>query len=236
MTDYVIQTEFEGPGFVAVPNYVAQDVNLTPEALGVLVWLASQPMGFVCRVAGVRERFGMGKDKWQRIARELRAAGAMRNVRMRSGNSGRMSGSHYIVRWPDPKGGGIDLAHEEMGRPSISRKTRPMDHKPGFPSDGKPAKGCRKTRQRVPGNPAPYKEKEKHQEPAALSEKSEGGQNGKTDAQAAMPGLWDLSDLQKSMLRAGNELVTRDGRTVKPIEPAYIALQQALFTTEGAAL
>ena len=35
----IVHTEFQGPGFVAVPNHVF-DLGLSMEAVGVLTWMA----------------------------------------------------------------------------------------------------------------------------------------------------------------------------------------------------
>lgn len=148
--DYQIQTQFQGPGFVAVPNAVAQCPDLSAEALGVLVYLASLPHGTLARVATIRERFGFGKDKWQRIARELREAGAM-ELRSIRGNGGHVIGKMMAVQWPD-----VEASKEAA--PAESRETRHSDREPGNPAVGKPATESRKTRKKVPENPAPYKE------------------------------------------------------------------------------
>ena len=148
--DYQIQTEFQGPGYVAVPNAVAQSPDISADALGVLVYLASQPRGFLARVAVIQERFGMGRDKWQRIARELRNLGAM-ELQVIRGAGGRAIGRRMVVRWPDLKASHAEGVTE-------SRETRCSDRKPENPTVGKPAKDYRETRKEVPENPAPYKE------------------------------------------------------------------------------
>ena len=114
--DYVIQTQFQGPGFVAVPNHVAQNAALSPEALGVLVYFASLPAGFVLRVSSVRERFNLGKDRWQRIARELRDVGAM-EVEAVPSQGGRFTGKRVLVRWPDAETESRKTRQPEPGNP-----------------------------------------------------------------------------------------------------------------------
>ena len=102
--DYIVELEFDGPGFVAVPNGVVDDARLGAEALAVLVYLARLAGGRgprIVRVAAICKRFDFGKDKWQRIARELRAVGAL------SDNFGRTDDGRNIVRslvvgWPKP--------------------------------------------------------------------------------------------------------------------------------------
>lgn len=147
--DYIIETDFQGPGFVAVPNHVAQRAGLAPEALGLLVYLASQPRGFIVRWSAICAHFGMGKDRWQRIARDLRDIGAMRVENVR-GAGGRVIGRRVLVRWPDPVAA-VPVSTE-------SRESPLSDQKPGFPAAGKSAKSSGKIRQSEPENPALYKE------------------------------------------------------------------------------
>jgi len=135
--DYIVETQFEGPGFVAVPNAVAQMPGLSPDALGMLVWLASLPKGYAIRRATLLERFSIGKDRWQRIARDLSAVGAL-VVEKKRGPDGRFS-TRYLVRWPDPS---AVAAEPEPGFPAPGEPAPVNPPKMG----GKPAKSGRKTR------------------------------------------------------------------------------------------
>lgn len=100
--DYLVELDFSGPGFVAVPNEVADLDALGADALGVLVYLARLAGNRgprIVRVSAILRRFRFGKDKWQRIARELRAVGAMRDVFGRS-DDGRSIARAFAVGWP----------------------------------------------------------------------------------------------------------------------------------------
>ena len=111
--DYIVELEFDGPGFVAVPNGVVDDARLSAEALAVLVYLARLAGGRgprIVRVAAICKRFDFGKDKWQRIARELRAVGAL------SDNFGRTDDGRNIVR-------SLVVGWPKAAQP-VSRKTR----------------------------------------------------------------------------------------------------------------
>lgn len=96
--DYIIETRFQGSGYVAVPNYVAQHPDISADALGVLVWLASLPKGFATRRDTICKRFKFGKDKWQRVARDLQAVGALEVVTDR--NQDGTFARRYVVQWP----------------------------------------------------------------------------------------------------------------------------------------
>lgn len=195
--DYIIETDFQGPGFVPVPNAVAQDAALSAEALGVLVYLASLPRGFVLRVATVQERFGIGKDKWQRIARELRDSGAMDAQPVR-GSGGRVVGKRVSVRWPDPS------------RVTDSRETRPSDRKPEKPTVGKSAKQSRKIRQSEPENPAPYKDKDINLRPRPArhgAHRSSVVSEGSASAEATGCDAGSLGRFQRSQLKEGKSVL-----------------------------
>lgn len=61
--------------YACVPNATLQDPRLTPEALGVLVFLLSLPEDWIIRAAQIRRQFNIGKFVQQRIFRELERAG-----------------------------------------------------------------------------------------------------------------------------------------------------------------
>jgi len=206
--DYMIKTNFTGPNFVQVPNIVAQSTDISPEALGVLVYMASLPSGFVLRVSTVLERFGIGKDKWQRIARELRDTGCM-ELEIVRGSGGRAVGRKMLVQWPQ-------LDASQKPAPTESRKS-PLsvtrsDRKPDLPKAGKPAKHGGQTRQTRRANPAPYKDKQKQIEPAALNLDFE---------------VKNLSAFQRSALLSGKPCLV-GGALVPPSSPEAASLCAAL--------
>jgi len=98
--DYLIELQFEGPGFVAVPNRVIDDERLSADAIGVLTYLArlAGQRTAIVRVSAVRKRFRFGKDKWQRIAKELRAVGSISDL-FENGPFGQVRRS-LIIGWP----------------------------------------------------------------------------------------------------------------------------------------
>lgn len=224
--DYIVETDFQGPGFVAVPNHVAQRRGLSPEGLGLLVYLASQPRGFIVRWSVICDHFGMGKDRWQRIGRELRAIGAMQLHELR-GAGGRVIGRRVVVRWPDPLP--VDAGVTE------SRESPLSDRKPEKPAAGKPAKVSRKIRQSEPENPAPYKDKDEKRgarenvgrvaarsaSPRSDATRAATGREGE-GAQAA-----SLTAFQRARVLAGQSCLI-DGVAVLPGSPRFETLRQAL--------
>jgi len=123
--DYLIEFDFEGPGFVAVPNRVFDDHRLSMEAVAVLGYLArlAGKRSGVVRVSAIRKRYRCGKDRWQRIARELRAVGALRDEYARTADG------REIVRclkfgWPPETCEPENPAHRAENPAHVSRKTR----------------------------------------------------------------------------------------------------------------
>lgn len=216
--DYIVETDFEGPNFVMVPNAVARSGRLSPEALGVLVYMASLPRGYLVRVGCIQEAFAMGKDRWQRIARELRACGAMQMEAVR-GPGGRVIGRRVVVRWPNFEAAALPLEPDQAAVSTESRVSRPSDRKPGFPTVGKPANVSRETRQSGRRNPAPYKEQIK----------KTGGEVAKPP-QASVD-LAKLSPFQRSRVLAGQSVLV-DGVTLKAGSPEMQAVR-ALLRCEG---
>jgi len=193
----LIQTEFQGAGFVAVPNHVVNG-TLGADALGVLVWLAARPVGSVVSVVSIRKRFGFGKDKWQRISRELRDAGALISTAVQCPETGRIVGKSFLVRWPEKRAGTHEPENPAHG---------------AEPKAGKPGSRAGKPGHEKPENPAPIKR----------NIQKEGGGD-----EVELPGLWDLTKFQRSLLREGKPLVLATGRSLRPDRPEYRALRKAL--------
>lgn len=66
--------------FVALPNDTARDPRLSLEALGALARLASHSDNFEFKVEWLQSNWGLGREKIQRILRELREAGYYKTV------------------------------------------------------------------------------------------------------------------------------------------------------------
>lgn len=59
----------------AVPEALFEDQRLGLDTRAVAGWLSTRPEGWQISVFHLRKRLGIGKDKWQRMANELVAAG-----------------------------------------------------------------------------------------------------------------------------------------------------------------
>lgn len=100
-----IQIEFQGPGFVAVPNHVVDMIGgrLSCEAFAALVALAKLPVGSEWSVSGICAKLGFSRRSWERASRDLRAVGALFDAEgdVCRGADGKIRGRVLAVRWPD---------------------------------------------------------------------------------------------------------------------------------------
>jgi len=214
--DYVIQTEFQGPGFVAVPNAVAQMENLSAEALGVLVWLASLPKGFLVRRSGILSRFRIGRDKWQRIARELTDHCALRIEKDRL--PGGQFVSRYVVKWPEPERV-LAAVEPEPENPVPVETAAENPHE----KCGKPAQKVRKTRSPIQKKDIKTRAKAKPPEPRQPKRLAPVGREGSGDLSSIVS---TLVPFQLTCLREGKSVLV-DGSLWKPDRPDYQRLRQA---------
>jgi hypothetical protein len=82
--------------FTIVPNEIIES-DLSFEALGCLTYLLSKPDDWTIRVSELRKRAGVGRDKMQRILRELKDAGMLVGERVRDSKTGRLMGEEYVL-------------------------------------------------------------------------------------------------------------------------------------------
>lgn len=59
------------PPYDLTPRVIAQDDRISPEALGLLVFLRSLPLDWEIVPKHIKKRFSWGKDKFQRVMKEL---------------------------------------------------------------------------------------------------------------------------------------------------------------------
>ncbi len=127
--------------FVAVPNFIF-GLGLSPDAIGVLCFIMSHHQREIMSVAEVRDHFKMGKDKWQRIRRELADVGALQTDK-----GGHQGGENMRIGWP----GQLPGNQREPGNPAAG--------KPGPAPAGNPAH----KKARI------YKDKEKEKKKGAVA-------------------------------------------------------------------
>ena len=110
--------------------------GLSADALAALLFLKRQKDKGreIFRVKTIMARFRWGKDKWQRVRRELIAAGAFRSHVVRDPESGKIVRNWVTVSWPKNRGpenpvAGLDREPENPApgpdNPAlVGRKTR----------------------------------------------------------------------------------------------------------------
>jgi len=92
-----------GQRFGILPRSIPQDLRLPPDARLVASWLATQAEGFQIVVSVLCAHLGLTKGRWQRIARQLQAAGYLSRSCSPSGPQGRWVWK--ILFYSDPSGG-----------------------------------------------------------------------------------------------------------------------------------
>jgi len=209
-THYEIHAQFKGPGYVPVPNYVAQSAGISPEALGVLTYLASLRTGSVVRVCQIMERGLFSRDRWLRIAKELRDCGALVKEPVR-GVGGKVIGSRIIADWPTPEA--LERAEAERRHAlAQDRRRKSRDRGSDNPTVGEtpsPTVGLSDGNRRIirsnpSDNPTPSKDKNKNhgatastgsqgrrsaaQRKGAATRRPSTGGNGKAASAAPRPG------------------------------------------------
>lgn len=78
-----------------IPNDTSDDMSLTYEALGLLVYLIAKPQDWRVRIPDLTKRKGTGRDRCYKLLAELEAAGYI--VRERIRRKGKMGEIEYVV-------------------------------------------------------------------------------------------------------------------------------------------
>ncbi|WP_372986068.1 hypothetical protein [Marinobacter sp.] len=93
--------------FASIPNALFEEKGLSLDTIGVLVYLLSLPKDWEVRADHIRKKFGIGKDKQQRIFKELEDAGYLVREKVR-GAYGRWITGITIHQPPQKPAGTID--------------------------------------------------------------------------------------------------------------------------------
>ncbi|GAB4071734.1 hypothetical protein KHC28_00325 [Ancylobacter sonchi] len=124
--------------FTVLPNAVVEDDRLSPEALGVLVYLRSRPEAWNVELSHLSERFRIGRDKTQRVVAELVEAGWIKRERTRDPVTRAFNGIDYVVydEPNDTSDSAADASSEAEPQPEnpvvahAAPKHRPQPEKP----------------------------------------------------------------------------------------------------------
>ena len=89
-------------GYTAIPNAVARDESLSIEARGLLCLLMSYADGWTFRASHIQKMCGVGRDKYQGMARQLRDAGYL-SIEPQQDEKGQFSGHVWVINdTPEP--------------------------------------------------------------------------------------------------------------------------------------
>jgi hypothetical protein len=83
--------------FTTVDNRIFDDERLSAEGMGVLVYLISRPDDWQVRLTQLGNKFRMGRDKIQRVMREIIAAGYAEREWTRDSVTGAFTAVEYVI-------------------------------------------------------------------------------------------------------------------------------------------
>lgn len=114
--------------FSTIPNHLIRDMSISPEARLLLCYIMSCSDSWVFYVSECQKILGCGKDKWQRIRKEVIDAGYLR-VHVKNGDGGRLEGYIWEVfdepqnedAAPDAEGTSGELA-QDVGEVASNRE------------------------------------------------------------------------------------------------------------------
>lgn len=119
--------------FCIMPGEVFEDRRLSLDALGLLSYLRSRPDDWSVSLAHLSDLFGVGKDKMQRIMRELIDTGWVVRQTARAVGRGTFAGSDYVVN-DEPS----DSAAGASPQPENQATAKRAAPQPGLPAPGDP--------------------------------------------------------------------------------------------------
>jgi len=122
----IVRREHNG-NFTIVANTIFREADLSFEAMGVAAYLLSKPDHWNVHLRQLAKAGGIGRDKMQRIARELIEAGLLERRQCHNPESGAFDGVEYIMRdTPEPE------------NPATVGSPQPDLPEPGLPESDNP--------------------------------------------------------------------------------------------------
>jgi len=136
--------------FAVIPNVLANDEQLTPNALAILVYLLAKPSDWQVNIEGLRKRFGIGRNSVYQALSLLAAAGYV-HKRQTRGEANQFNQVEYVVF--DTPEAEPDFAEGVDGETEFKiRSDRENSIKCLLPSMGEAA-DMRSEREPLPENP-----------------------------------------------------------------------------------
>jgi hypothetical protein len=106
--------------FTTIDNGLIEDTRLSPEELGLMVYLLSKPNNWTARPSELMKRFDMGKDKCYRIIKDLIEKGWLVRREIRQ-SGGEFSSYEYIVMEENPCPGNPDAVKPDAVNPDTNK-------------------------------------------------------------------------------------------------------------------
>ena len=103
-TDLIKRTRATKDNFLIAHNKLVQNKNLSFQARGLLVMLLSLPTDWVLHKSWIMKEYKIGRDKLNRMFRELKENGYLVEVEMLRGDNGAFTGMNYMV-YDEPQNG-----------------------------------------------------------------------------------------------------------------------------------
>ena len=106
--------------FAIIPNAVADDQNLSFEALGMLTYLLAKPNDWSIKIDNLRNQGKIGRDKAYKLLNELKEAGYVSLIQHRDvdgrvvGNEYRVSDEPKLDHVPDPDIQEVESPHPDL--------------------------------------------------------------------------------------------------------------------------
>lgn len=156
MSDVTIHRGTPRENYTVFRNEIFECDQFSMDALGMLTYLLSRPRNWVVNQAQLRQRFKLGKDKFQRVMGELVEAGYVERRQQRRRNTNTFGPAQYHVfdRPISPKKPQPENPATDVNKGESNENMNGTEPQPGFPVTGSP--GDRLTR--LPENPPHNKE------------------------------------------------------------------------------
>lgn len=142
----------QNKNFTVIGNELFNDERLSLEACGLLCWLRSRPNDWNIQLKQLERRWGCGRERMQKIMRELISTGWVLREASRTGGRGTFAGIDYVVL-DEPQ----IVSSEEQNQGVIAQSPQSENPSP-VPGAEKPESGFPESEKPESENPTAYKE------------------------------------------------------------------------------
>jgi hypothetical protein len=133
--------------FFSISRALGQDETLSAEAVGVMAYLLSKPDDWEAQLTDIERRFKIGREKRQRIVRELEDAGYMERIETRE--NGKFDYTIIVHETPLP-------SHKRTKETTRATTEKPQNQEENEPSADEPSTANPSTVKPSTVNPSTY--------------------------------------------------------------------------------